>query len=92
MIDQFLISTSEINFINNFRQHYDPNVLTYQAARMPERIRLKVNGISNAQFSVYDEFARNIPGFQPMTDRDADLLLQKTTNPVSRIGLKLIFE
>lgn len=73
----------QINFLNIFRQHYDSNVLSYQTARMPERIRLKVSGISNAQFSVYDEFARNIPGFQPMTDRDADLLLQKTTIPVS---------
>lgn len=48
---------------------------------MPEQIRLKVGGISSAQFSVYDEFARNIPGFQPMTERDAALLLQKATVP-----------
>lgn len=59
------------------RQHYDSNVFTYQSARMPDRIRLKVSGISNAQFSVYDEFARNIPGFQPMNERDAALLMQK---------------
>lgn len=50
---------------------------------MPEQIRLKVGGISSAQFSVYDEFARNIPGFQPMSERDAALLLQKSTVPVS---------
>lgn len=49
---------------------------------MPEEIRLKVGGISSAQFSVYDEFARNIPGFQPMTERDAALLLPKATAPV----------
>lgn len=67
-----------------FRRHCDSAVLTYQTARMPEQIRLKVGGISSAQFSVYDEFARNIPGFQPMTERDAALLLQKTTvAPVS---------
>lgn len=66
------------------RQHYDSNVFSYQSARMPDRIRLKVSGISNTQFSVYDEFARNIPGFQPMTERDATLLLQKTPSiPVS---------
>lgn len=50
---------------------------------MPEQIRLKVGGISSAQFSVYDEFARNIPGFQPMSERDAALLVQKSTIPVS---------
>lgn len=50
---------------------------------MPEQIRLKVGGISSAQFSVYDEFARNIPGFQPMNERDAALLLPKATVPVS---------
>lgn len=49
---------------------------------MPEQIRLKVGGISNAQFSVYDEFARNIPGFQPMSERDAALLMQKVPLPV----------
>lgn len=50
---------------------------------MPEQIRLKVGGISNAQFSVYDEFARNIPGFQPMSERDVAMLLQKATVSVS---------
>lgn len=46
---------------------------------MPEQIRLKVGGISSAQFSVYDEFARNIPGFQPMSERDAALFIPKVS-------------
>lgn len=71
--------------MNVCRRHCDAAVLSYQTARMPEQIRLKVGGISSAQFSVYDEFARNIPGFQPMTERDAALLLQKTTVPVSTL-------
>lgn len=72
------------DFLFRFRRHCDSAVLNYQTARMPEQIRLKVGGISSAQFSVYDEFARNIPGFQPMTERDAAaLLLQKSTVPVS---------
>lgn len=50
---------------------------------MPEHIRLKVGGISSAQFSVYDEFARNIPGFQPMSERDAALFIPKSNVPVS---------
>lgn len=43
---------------------------------MPEQIRLKVGGISGAQMAVYEEFARNIPGFLP-NERDASLLIQK---------------
>lgn len=50
---------------------------------MPEQIRLKVTGVSNSQFAVYEEFARNIPGFQPMNERDAAVLIPKATIPVS---------
>lgn len=46
-------------------------VLTYQAERMPEQIRLKVGGITHPQMAVYEEFARNIPGFLPIADHDA---------------------
>lgn len=47
------------------RRYCDPIVLTYQAERMPEQIRLKVGGVTHQQISVYEEFARNIPGFLP---------------------------
>lgn len=57
--------------------------LTYQAERMPEQIRLKVGGISSSQMAVYEEFARNIPGFLPMTDRDAASLFMPKTTQVS---------
>lgn len=65
-------------------------VLTYQAERMPEQIRLKVSlsvscssdcssrvdshlcvqvgGVDAKQLAVYEEFARNIPGFLPSND------------------------
>lgn len=83
---QFMIRNSNNNafglfvvFRALFRRHCEATVLSYQTARMPEQIRLKVGGVSSAQFSVYDEFARNIPGFQPMSERDAALLLQKVT-------------
>ncbi|KAL4234231.1 CCR4-NOT transcription complex subunit 1 [Mactra antiquata] len=46
----------------------EPVVLTYQAERMPELIRLKVGGETPLQISVYEEFARNIPGFLPLSD------------------------
>ncbi|KAK2550448.1 CCR4-NOT transcription complex subunit 1 [Acropora cervicornis] len=47
------------------RRYCDPVVLTYQAERMPEQIRLKVGGVNANQTAVYEEFARSIPGFQP---------------------------
>ncbi|KAK6167378.1 hypothetical protein SNE40_021420 [Patella caerulea] len=49
------------------RRYCDPVVLTYQAERMPEQIRLRVGGVTPQQIAVYEEFARNIPGFLPMT-------------------------
>lgn len=48
---------------NEGRRYCDPGVLTYQAERMPEQIRLKVGGVTPQQIAVYEEFARNIPGF-----------------------------
>ncbi|XP_013418035.1 CCR4-NOT transcription complex subunit 1 [Lingula anatina] len=50
---------------NEGRRYCDPVVLTYQAERMPEQIRLKVGGVTPQQISVYEEFHRNIPGFLP---------------------------
>merc|ERR1719402_1549831 len=47
------------------RRYCDPVVLTYQAERMPEQIRLKVGGVDPKQLAVYEEFARNVPGFLP---------------------------
>lgn len=37
---------------------------------MPEAIRLKVGGVTQQQMAVYEEFARNIPGFLPLSERD----------------------
>ncbi|XP_034255857.1 CCR4-NOT transcription complex subunit 1 isoform X2 [Thrips palmi] len=59
------------------RRYCDPVALTYQAQSMPEQIRLKVGGITQQQMSVYEEFARNIPGFVPMTEREAALFVPK---------------
>ncbi|CAH1997116.1 unnamed protein product [Acanthoscelides obtectus] len=52
------------------RRYCDAIALTYQAERMPEQIRLKVGGVAPNQMAVYEEFARNIPGFLP-SERDA---------------------
>merc|ERR1719361_3079871 len=53
------------------RRYCDPVALTYQAERMPDPIRLKVGQAPPAQTAVFDEFARNIPGFKPLTEREA---------------------
>ncbi|PVD20962.1 hypothetical protein C0Q70_19125, partial [Pomacea canaliculata] len=52
---------------NEGRRYCDPIILTYQAERMPEQIRLKVGAVTPQQLTVYEEFARNIPGFMPAT-------------------------
>lgn len=53
---------------NEGRRYCDPIVLTYQAERMPEQIRLKVGAVTPQQLSVYEEFARNLPGFMPSAE------------------------
>lgn len=53
--------------------------MTYQAERMPEQIRLKVGGVTQQQMAVYEEFARNIPGFLPLSEREAAMFVPKPT-------------
>ena len=65
---------------NEGRKYCDSQVLTFQAERMPEPIRLKVGGVNDQRMVVYDTFARNIPGFLPLNDRDAALFMPQ---PVS---------
>ncbi|XP_068115836.1 CCR4-NOT transcription complex subunit 1-like [Hyperolius riggenbachi] len=50
------------------RRYCDPFVLTYQAERMPEQIRLKFGGEDPKRLAVYEEYGRNIPGFLPTSD------------------------
>lgn len=79
-IDKRLVSEYELRKMarQDGRRYCDAIALTYQAERMPEQIRLKVGGISPTQMAVYEEFARNIPGFLP-NERDATMLIQKQT-------------
>ncbi|CAH0762465.1 unnamed protein product [Bemisia tabaci] len=62
---------------NEGRRYCDPQVLTYQAERMPEQIRLKVGGVTNQQMAVYEEFFRNLPGFQTISDREVSLYVPR---------------
>merc|ERR550519_2821870 len=61
------------------RRYCDPVAVTYQSERMPEPIRSKVGQVPSAQVSVYEEFARNIPGFKPLTDVEAANIAPKST-------------
>merc|ERR1719318_2435903 len=65
------------------RRYCDPVALTYQAERMPEAIRLKVGQVPTAQIAVYEKFARNIPGFKPLTDAEVASLIQRSAVDVS---------
>lgn len=56
---------------------------------MPEPIKLKVGGVDNSQFAVYEEFARNIPGFQAMSERDAALFIPKASLPVRTLYIAI---
>lgn len=53
------------------RSHYDPAVLAYHLEKMPEGIRMRVGSVNNTQFSVYEEFGRNLPGFKSNADERA---------------------
>lgn len=55
------------------RRYFDP-LAKYQAERMPEQIKLKIGGVTAQQMAVYEEFARHIPGFLPLSERDAQAL------------------
>ena len=59
------------------RRYCDSHVLTYQAERMPEQIRLKVGRVTPKQMAVYEEFLRNIPGFIPIPANQSTFFLQK---------------
>ncbi|XP_043271972.1 CCR4-NOT transcription complex subunit 1-like [Venturia canescens] len=51
------------------RSYYDP-VAKFQADRMPDKIRLNASGVTPRQMAVYEEFAQNIPGFLPLSERN----------------------
>jgi CCR4-NOT transcription complex subunit 1 len=43
------------------RRYCDPVILTHQAERMPEQIRLKVGGVTSQQIAVYEESDPALP-------------------------------
>lgn len=85
-IDKRLANDYEIRKVTRQegRRYCDEAVYNYHCENMPKRIRLKIGGISSEQFAVYDEFARNIPGFQPITDQDLAHFLPTQTFQVTK--------
>lgn len=86
-MDKRLLSETELRKIarQEGRRYCDP-IAKYQAERMPEQIRLKVGGVTPQQMAVYEEFARNIPGFLPLSERDTQALFMPKP-----INVRIIF-
>lgn len=59
---------------------------------MPEPIRLKMSGVTAQQAAVYEEFARYIPGFLPVTERDAAMLVPKMIPAFTNDEIGVILE
>ncbi|XP_055890770.1 CCR4-NOT transcription complex subunit 1-like isoform X2 [Biomphalaria glabrata] len=74
------------------RRYYDPQVLTYQNDRVPDQISLKVGSITSQQMAVYDEFARHLPGFQPLTDIMLPSGARQTSTMSSQEELSHLYE
>lgn len=59
---------------------------------MPEAIRLKMAGVTPQQAAVYEEFARHIPGFLPVSERDAAMLAPKVAAAFANDEIAVILE
>ena len=74
-MDKRLLNEIELRKIARSEgRRYCDALAKYQAERMPEQIRLKVGGVTPQQMAVYEEFARNIPGFLPLSERETQAL------------------
>ena len=79
-VDKALISEYEVRKMarQEGRSFCDHTVLAFQAERIPLQIRLNVGSVQPTQLAVYEEFGRNVPGFQRLTDRE---LFSKNAEP-----------
>lgn len=60
------------------RRYCDPLVLGGQAEYLPDTLRNKVGLPQSQMIGVYEEFARNIPGFQPLDREAVSLFIPKS--------------
>ena len=71
------------------KRYFDGAVLRFHSERMPEPIALKAGGITSQQITVYDEFARNIPGFIPPSENELLMLQNQTQQSAASIGASI---
>jgi CCR4-NOT transcription complex subunit 1 len=60
------------------RRYCDPMVMSGQAEYLPNNLRNKVGLPLPQMIGIYEEFARNIPGFQPLDRESVSLFIPKT--------------
>lgn len=60
------------------RRYCDPMVLSGQAEYLPNHLRNKIGLPLPQMIGIYEEFARNIPGFQPLDRESVSLFIPKT--------------
>jgi len=60
------------------RRYCDPVILGGQAEYLPDQLRSKVGLPPSQLIGVYEEFARNIPGFQPLDRESVSMFIPKT--------------
>lgn len=78
--------------MTNYKRILFLTLFFLQAERMPEPIRLKMSGVTPQQATVYEEFARYIPGFLPVTERDAAMLVPKMVPSFTNDDIGVILE
>ncbi|XP_025202841.1 CCR4-NOT transcription complex subunit 1-like isoform X4 [Melanaphis sacchari] len=96
-IDKYLKNEYERRNMSRMegRRYCDPLVLGGQAEYLPEALRNKVGLPPPQMIGVYEEFARNIPGFQPLDREAVSLFIPKSGFPTDEMTVvyeKLISE
>ncbi|VVC27811.1 Hypothetical protein CINCED_3A013043 [Cinara cedri] len=82
-IDKYLKSEYDRRSLSRMegRRYCDPSVLGGQAEYLPDTLRNKVGLPQPQMIGVYEEFARNIPGFQPLDREAVSLFIPKSGFP-----------
>ncbi|XP_050435609.1 CCR4-NOT transcription complex subunit 1 isoform X4 [Adelges cooleyi] len=96
-IDKYLKTEFERRSLSRMegRRYCDQIVASGQAEFLPDTLRNKVGLPLPQMIGIYEEFARNIPGFQPLDREAVSLFMPKTGIPPDEISVvyeKLISE
>jgi len=60
------------------RRYCDPVVLNGQIEYLPDILRNKIGLPSPQMLGIYEDYAKNIPGFQPLDRESVSLFMPKT--------------